>query len=107
MMKMMASAFTARLASVLAVGSLLLLSACGLPDPALDNFYEPATHYDRYPIEVEKARVTKVLRVKLGVLRREEVNAVVNFAQDARKNAESKITVSWPSGNSRLRAPAA
>ena len=94
------------LASVLVFGSLSVLTGCGLPDPELDNFYEPATHYDRYPIEVKPAVVTQKLQAKLGILSTEDIDAAIYFAEDARKHARSKVSVKWPSGSAKSRAPA-
>lgn len=81
-----------------ALASLAIVS-CGMSDQNYDTDPELAAFYDRYPIKVEQAEVKAGVNAKAGVLGPEQINAVMNFARDARANAESTVMVKWSSGS--------
>ncbi len=79
------------------------LSGCSQGEIALEDDYVPTAHYERYPITVRKAPVKMGIAARAGGLTREQINAAANFAADARQNAETKISIKWPSGGARGR----
>ncbi len=94
-------------APAFALLSASLLSGCGVNDVILeDDYYTPATHYENYPIRVTKVPVKRGIAVKAGRLTPEQINAAMNFAADARNNAESKVSIKWPSGGGKSRLAA-
>ena len=95
-----------RWASLAAVCASLLLSGCVYDDPVFEDSYKPANVSDRYPIRVEKAPVKVGLRTPSGTLSAEQMDAVRNFASDARRTASSRISVRWPSGSGASRQAA-
>jgi pilus assembly protein CpaD len=107
MLKINGKTATAKLGSVLALCSSVLLTACNMSDAELENNPNSVAHYDRYPIRVEKAPVKIGVSGNAGTLRPEQIDAVVNFAQDARTNADSKIAIKWPAGSRQSRQVAA
>lgn len=84
--------------------SAILLSGCSMYDTAVEDDYVPVTHYDRYPIKVTKVPVKMGIAARAGMLTPEQINAATNFAQDARNNAQSKISIQYPSGGKSRRA---
>lgn len=84
----------------------VMLAGCSQGDVALENEYVPVAHYERYPISVRRAPVKMALAARAGRLTREQINATENFASAARQNAESKISISWPSGSAKARGMA-
>ena len=84
----------------------VMLSACSQDTAYLEEEYTPVAHYERYPIEVKKSRVKMGIAAKAGSLRPEQIDAAVNFAQDARHNADSRISIKWPSGSGHARKAA-
>lgn len=95
-----------RLGSLAAVCASLLLSGCVYDDPVFEDNYKPASVTDRYPIRVEKAPVKVGLKTPSGSLSAEQMDAVRNFATDARRTASSRISVRWPSGSGASRQAA-
>lgn len=86
--------------------SAIALSGCSQGEVALENDYVPATHYERYPIAVTKAPVKLGIAARAGELTPEQINAAANFAEDALRNAQSKISIRWPSGGGKMRQAA-
>jgi len=97
---------SAKLGSALLLLSVTALAGCSQGDVELENVYVPATHYENYPIRVSKVPVKKGIAVKAGRLTPEQINAATNFAADARNNAESKVSIKWPSGGGKSRLAA-
>ncbi|MBC8037235.1 MAG: CpaD family pilus assembly protein [Rhizobiales bacterium] len=89
--------------SAIVLLSAVLLSGCALDEVALEDHYAPATHYEKYPIEVRKAPVKMGIAARAGTLTPEQINAATNFAHDARNNAQSKISIRWPTGDGKSR----
>ena len=69
----------------------------------LEDSYVSATTAERYPIRVAEAPVKMNVSAKSGSLRAEQMNSVIGFAQDARNNATSRISVSYASGSANAR----
>ncbi|MBI2718018.1 MAG: CpaD family pilus assembly protein [Rhizobiales bacterium] len=93
----------ARFSPALLLGASLLLAGCQSTNPADEMGYQSQAFYDRYPIKVAKAPIKVGVVAKSGSLRPEQVNAVVNFARDARDNAQSRVAIKWPSGSAKSR----
>jgi pilus assembly protein CpaD len=91
---------------LLAMCSVLLLAGCQIDGADLEDNYNASSHEERYPIRVAEAPVKMNLSAKAGTLRPEQVNSVIGFAQDARNNAVSRISVRWSSGSSNARMAA-
>jgi pilus assembly protein CpaD len=85
------------LGPVLMLGSAGLLTACS--DTLDGDSYPSTAYYENYPIDVRQAPVKMGVASRTGSLKPDQVNAVVNFARDANQNAESKISVRYPSGS--------
>ena len=102
MLKRIVNPNFAVLGPALLLSSSFLLAACQTDagdyvDPESTAFYE------RYPIEVKQAPVQVGLSSPSGMLNVDQVNAVANFAYDARNNAKSPVTIKYPSGSSKMR----
>ena len=74
------------------------LAACSRGELALDDAYVPATHYERYPIEVTRGPVKMDISSQSGSLQSAQINAISGFARLARNSGSSKITIQRPSG---------
>jgi pilus assembly protein CpaD len=92
--------------AALAVLSVSILAGCRASDAVLEDNYVSATHQERYPIRVEQAPVRMTVSASAGTLRPDDLNGVIGFAQDARNNATSRISVRWSSGSANSRAVA-
>ncbi len=98
--------FSASLSQLVAVASAAVLAGCST-DAATD-YVDPVqhAHYERYPIAVTTAPA------KLGVIARsekltaEQTNAVSNFGTEAASNAQSKVTIQWPSASPAMKVAA-
>ncbi len=73
------------------------LAGCQLDDAALEDNYVPQAHYERYPIKVVTAPVSVGVSARLGRLGTGQINAIANFASQARSNSASRIKISYPS----------
>jgi pilus assembly protein CpaD len=92
-----------KLLSVCTRGPVLLLcgtilAGCNAEDLALDDRYSPS-YDERYAIKVEKRPVKMGVVSHDGALSAEQINAVSGFASEARTNAQSVVTVKYPTGN--------
>jgi pilus assembly protein CpaD len=85
----------------------LALSAAGC-EGGMGAFegYDPAPHYERYPIEVAKGKVSAEIKPAGGGLNQSQKEAVMRFAQQAQSNAASAVFVRQPSGGGRSAAVA-
>lgn len=96
----------ALLGSAMLLLSAAVLSGCSQGEIGFEDNYAPTAHYDRYPITVRKAPVKMGIAAKAGELTPEQINAAANFADDALRNAQSKISIRWPSGGGKMRQAA-
>ncbi len=74
------------------------LAACSNGELALDDTYVPATHYERYPIEVTKGPVKTEISSQYGTLQPKQINTIVGFGHSAVSSRSSRITILRPSG---------
>jgi pilus assembly protein CpaD len=74
------------------------LAACSNGELALDDTYVPATHYERYPIEVVRGPVKMEVSSRDGTLQPKQINAIVGFSRSAVISRSSRITILRPSG---------
>jgi pilus assembly protein CpaD len=89
------AATNAKAAMLLAVST--SLAGCSMADLAADDQYVPATHYERYPIEVAKAPIKLEVSSRYGSLQPSQINAVAGFARSAKSASASKIMIRRPS----------
>lgn len=75
-----------------------ILAGCNAQDLALDDRYSPG-YDERYAIKVEKRPVNMGVVPHEGVLSAEQINAMAGFAGEAKTNAQSVVTIKYPSGN--------
>jgi len=92
-----------KLRSACAHGAMLIvcatvLSGCNAEDLALDDRYSPS-YDERYAIAVEKRPVNMGVVAHDDGLSAEQINAVSGFATEAKTNAQSVVTIKYPSGN--------
>jgi pilus assembly protein CpaD len=106
MLKSINQAAFAHLGTALVLCSSFLLTACQADDQA--DYVDPqaSAFYERYPIKVAEAPSKLGVAAHSETLTAEQVNAVMNFASDARNTASSNITIKWPSGSAKLRQAA-
>ena len=81
----------------------LALGGCVMDGAELDDGYVADSHGERYPIRVAEAPVKMNVNAKTGSLGAVQVNSVIGFAQDARNNASSRVTVRYASGSANAR----
>ena len=81
----------------------LMLSGCAMDGAEIEDSYVSANVEERYPITVAEAPVKMNINARSGALQAEHLNRVINFAQDARNNATSRISVSYGSGSANAR----
>jgi pilus assembly protein CpaD len=74
------------------------LAGCKSSGADIDDFYEPAAHYERYPIEVKKGAVVMELPAnrRLSSANRDKL---LRLAQMAQSNRASTVIVSRPAGS--------
>ena len=73
------------------------LAACSNGELALDDAYVPATHYERYPIEVTRGPVRMEISSRHGSLHPSQINAISAFSRSAKNSGSSRITILRPS----------
>jgi len=73
------------------------LAACSNGELALDDTYVPATHYERYPIEVTRGPVRMDISSEHGSLQASQINAISGFSRSAKNSGSSRITILRPS----------
>jgi pilus assembly protein CpaD len=73
------------------------LAACSSGELALDDTYVPATHHERYPIEVSRGPVRMEISSKHGSLQASQINAISGFSRSAKNSGSSRITILRPS----------
>jgi pilus assembly protein CpaD len=101
--RLMNAAAARRARATMAILTVVLLAGCRMDDAVLDDNYVSASHHERFPIRVAEAPIKMNLSAKSGTLRPDQINSVINFANDARANASSRISVRWSSGSAHAR----
>jgi pilus assembly protein CpaD len=77
---------------------LVWLGGCKTGGAEIDDYYRPAMHYERYPVEVAKGSVRLDVATKRPTLSAHQEEAVVKFGQQAVSSAVGSIEVRKPSG---------
>ena len=73
------------------------LAACSDGGLALDDTYAPASHFERYPIEVVRGPVKMEVSSRHGTLQSSQINAISGFSRSASNSGSSRITILRPS----------
>lgn len=93
-------------ASLAAICVSFLLAGCQMDEALMHDRYRPNTVAERYPITVKKMPVKTGIVAPGGALKPDQVNAVIMFANRARTESLSGISVKYPSGGAKARASA-
>ena len=86
-----------RMSVILFIAMSSTLAACSNGELAMDDTYVPATHYERYPIEVTSRPVKMEISSRHGTLQSSQINAISGFSRSASNSGSSRITVLRPS----------
>ena len=89
-----------RISPILVSGIALMLAGCQYD---MDDPYEPVSVQERYPIRVVDGTAKTGIKAPHGSLTTDQVNAVSNFATEARRASSSRVTIKYPSGSSSSR----
>jgi pilus assembly protein CpaD len=92
-----------RVAPLFLTGLTLMLAGCQYD---VEDAYEPVSVQERYPIRVVDGTAKTGIKAPHGVLTTDQVNAVSNFATEARRTASSRVSIKYPSGSASSRAVA-
>lgn len=84
--------------TALALAPLVGLAGCSTKLAEVDDYYRPAMHYERYPIEVAKGAVRLDVSTKRSRLTLRQEDSVTRFAQQALAANASRIEVKRPAG---------
>src|SRR5215211_7249111 len=84
-----------RAATGVALIPLLWLAACS-GGAEIDDYYKPAMHYERFPIEVAKGSIRLDVSTKRATLGERQEDAVVRFAQQANASGARRIQIQRP-----------
>jgi pilus assembly protein CpaD len=96
MCKYLPGSAASRMSAVFIIAMSSALAACSNGELALDDTYVPATHYERYPIEVASRPVKMEVSSRHGALQPSQINAISGFSRSA-GSASSRITILRPS----------
>lgn len=77
---------------------LIWLAGCASGGAEIDDYYQPAMHWERYPIEVAKGAVRLDVATKRSALNASQEDSVAKFAKDAISSGATQIEVRRPSG---------
>jgi pilus assembly protein CpaD len=95
---------TARVAAVMLLCiSFTALSGCSQDFASVDDVYVPRSGQDRFPIQVVDMPVKMSISATSGKLPAEDVNRLSGFANAAREDRTTPVSVSYPSGSKRAR----
>jgi pilus assembly protein CpaD len=98
------SPMTARVAAVMLLCiSFTALSGCSQDFASVDDVYVPRSGQDRFPIQVVDMPVKMSISATSGKLPAEDVNRLSGFANAAREDRTTPVSVSYPSGSKRAR----
>jgi pilus assembly protein CpaD len=84
--------------TALALTPLFGIAACSTDLAVIDDYYRPAMHYERYPIEVAKGAVRLDVSTKRSRLTSRQEDSVIRFGQQAVASGAGRIEVKRPSG---------
>jgi pilus assembly protein CpaD len=84
--------------TAVALAPLIWLAGCGMGGGSFDDYYQPAMHYERYPIEVAKGAVRLDVSTKRAQLSARQADSIARFAQQAVSTGASRIQVQSPAG---------
>jgi pilus assembly protein CpaD len=84
------------MSAILLIAMSSALAACSNGELALDDTYVPATHYERFPIEVTSGPVRMEISSRHGTLQSSQINAISGFSRSA-SSGSSRITILRPS----------
>lgn len=76
----------------------LMLAGCQYDQVVMDD-YHPTSVEERFPIHVTDAKTKKAILAPRGTLSTEQVNALSEFAREARRSSAPKVQVLYPSGS--------
>jgi pilus assembly protein CpaD len=79
---------------------LIWLAGCGMGGGEFDDYYQPAMHYERYPIEVAKGAVRLDVSTRRTQLSARQKDSIARFAQQAVSTGARRIEVQSPSAAS-------
>ncbi|MDO8353491.1 MAG: CpaD family pilus assembly lipoprotein [Aestuariivirga sp.] len=96
MYKYLPGSAASRMSAVLVIAMSSALAACSNGELALDDTYVPATHYERFPIEVTSGPVRMEVSSRHGTLQTSQINAISGFSRSA-GSGSSRITILRPS----------
>jgi pilus assembly protein CpaD len=77
---------------------LVWLAGCGSGGAEVDDYYQPAMHWERFPIEVTKGSVRLDVTTKRSTLGARQEDAVVKFTQHAVSSGAIQVEVQRPQG---------
>jgi pilus assembly protein CpaD len=98
------SPVTARIAAVtLLCISITALAGCSQDFASVDDVYVPRSGQDRFPIQVVDMPVKMNISASSGKLPAEDVNRLSGFANAARVDRTTPVSVTYPSGSKRAR----
>jgi pilus assembly protein CpaD len=86
-----------KMSVILFIAMTSALAACSNGELALDDTYVPASHYEKFPIEVVHGPVRMEISSRHGTLQSSQINAISGFSRSASNSGSSKITVLRPS----------
>lgn len=104
--KTASATLSAHAGALVMLGAVTLLQGCNMNGAEVDDEFSTTAHYDRYPIRVAQAPVKIGIASRGGVLTPAQINAVANFASQARQSASSRVAIRWSSRNPRSRSAA-
>jgi pilus assembly protein CpaD len=84
-----------RAATGVALMPLLWLAGCS-GGAEIDDYYKPAMHYERFPIEVAKGSVRLDVSTKRSTLGERQEDAVARFAQSANASGAPRVQIQRP-----------
>ncbi|HEY7763892.1 MAG TPA: CpaD family pilus assembly protein [Aestuariivirgaceae bacterium] len=76
-----------------ALAPLIWLAGCGMGGGEFDDYYQPAMHYERYPIEVAKGAVRLDVSTRRAELSARQKDSIARFAQQAVSTGASRVEI--------------
>ena len=88
----------ARAAGLIPLALVWALTGCSIAGPEIEDNYQPALHYERFPINVAKGTVKLEVSTRKAALSSDQEGAVRRFAQQAVYTRASEVVVQRPGG---------